>query len=194
MNKEHAVFYTNQLRHGYDCHMPVVDYARERSIQNGAIIVIDMVPGKGADMYNNKTQLEYMKEVFNQLKDKTLTINCGIGENPKRSQDLVGLNTVICNRSSSGSVLRGSVSVSNLYKGQPLIEVIGIRDPIIVMGFDANVCVKSSIFGSNVPASKEKTDHIVGLLDLEKTVITSKVLLEPLNENLNPGYGILTGQ
>ena len=194
MDIEDAVFYTKDLRHGYNCHKSVVDYAKERSIQKGAIIVIDMVPGKGLNKHNNKTQLDYMAEVFNALKKDTLTINCGIGEKPTRIQNLIGLETVICKRPSSGSVLRGSVAENLKYKGKPLIEVIGIRNPIIVMGFDANVCVKSSIFGSDIPSGPNQTDHIVGLLDLEKTVITSKVLLEPLNENLNQGYGILAGQ
>ena len=189
MNKEDAVFYTNDLRHGYNCHTPVVKYAEERSIQNGAIIVIDMDASKGLEKHGDKAQIDYMVEVFNQLKDKTLTISCAIGAGPKRSEKFVALKTEKFSRRASGSVLRGSKSEGPIYMGKDLNAVIENKNPIIVMGFQANFCVQSSIFGSD-----QLGTHIDGLLDIGKTVITSKVLLEPLSANLEQGYGILAGQ
>lgn len=192
MNKEDAVFYTQKLRHGYNCHMPVVKYAKERSIQNGAIIVIDMDDDKGLEKHNGKDQIEYMKEVFNALKKDTLTISCAIeAAEKKRSQKFVEPETVIFTRKYSGSVLRGSKSVGNLHNGKDLEEVIKNKNPIIVMGFDANFCVQSSIFGSHNPQLKM---DINGLLDIGKTVITSKTLLVPINTKLEQGYGVLAGQ
>jgi len=189
MSKEDAVFYTSDLRQGYNCHMPVVKYAVEQLIQKGAIIVIDMDDSKGLEKHGSKAQVDYMVEVFNQLKDKTLTISCAIKAGKKRSEKFVGLKTEKFSRPSSGSVLRGSISEGPVYKEKALTEVIKNKNPIIVMGFDANFCVQSSIFGSD-----QLGKHINGLLDIGKTVITSRVLLVPLSANLEQGYGVLAGQ
>jgi hypothetical protein len=190
MNKEDAVFYSKDLPQGYNCFMPVVKYARERIIKNGAIIVIDMNGVLGQERYDNKSQLEYMLSVFNELKNETLTINCVISADKKpRIMDFLDDNTEKFSRPYSGPILRGSVSEGPVHKGKTLEEVIKNKNPLIVMGCHANFCVQSSIFGSKPP------NQLPGLLDKGKTVITSRALLEPVNSaKLEQGYGILAGQ
>jgi hypothetical protein len=84
-------------------------------------------------------------------------------------------------RSGSGSVLR-------LEPGEGLPYIISrLTDEertVFVMGFHGNFCVHSTIFGS--PAQPA---YIQGLLDYNKTVITSRSVLATEMQPLAPEFG-----
>lgn len=186
-----AVFYNGECPKGYNCHMTVPAYIRQhREFRNGALIVCDMCePNPANDTHEGKSQLEHMQAVFSDLRNDIVTINCRIANKPTRVQNLISLNTQLFVRNSSGSVLRGSTLEGGAIT---LVNRLQGLNPIIIMGFDANMCVHSSIFGSPDPMGVHG-GRLQGLLDMHKTVITSKILLVPLRDKLYPEYGIIAG-
>lgn len=86
----------------------------------------------------------------------------------------------------------------NSFQGTSLADELRGRSigTAIVMGFDANLCVLNTIFGTPEGAEytkegTQKRDYIDGLLDRDLTVITSRVILAAsAGARLAPDYNI----
>jgi hypothetical protein len=67
---------------------------------------------------------------------------------------------------------------------EPKIEALGL-DAVVVMGWDANQCVATAIFGT----VRTDKSYVVGLLDFGLTVVTSRGVLGSNNRDLEPDLG-----
>ncbi|HEY8504416.1 MAG TPA: hypothetical protein VIL46_07515, partial [Gemmataceae bacterium] len=62
---------------------------------------------------------------------------------------------------------------------------------LFVIGFDANQCVKATVFGTLGYTKGGKKEYFGGLLDLGYTVVTSRILLASSGHPLEDEWGPL---
>ena len=202
-----------------------------------ALIIVDMTDEDlGKETHKSKTQRKYMEEVLDEaIKKKMVIIQCVINKAEPlaclKKQTYQSYETYT--RDKSGSVLRGSKQITTKENPPSLSDRLDKLNPIVIMGWDANFCVQSSIFGSKeiikqipVLSSKrtekeldleiekakktgkaligteitnlmykefqeQKIEEVSGLLSMNKTVLTSRVVLVPLKDKLELGFGVI---
>jgi hypothetical protein len=215
-----------------------------KATQTAALIIVDMTSEDlGKETHSNKTQRKYMEEVLNAaIEKKMVVIQCVINKAEPlaclKKQTYQSYETYT--RDKSGSVLRGSEQVTIKKDPPSLSDRLDKLNPILIMGWDANFCVQSSIFGSPEISQEEpvlsskRTDkeiekltgkalktaqktgksltktemdkiiykefqtkkivEVPGLISMNKTVLTSRVVLVPLKDKLESGFGVIAGQ
>jgi len=147
---------------------------------NGVIVLNDNTPEGFTTRYNHRTVAENQAEVLGFACAYGFpVINITTGNNPtldllSREFPSVG-NGLIQYSKISNNACEGTDTKT----GQSLDLVLDTQaweaeKRLVVMGFDANQCVKGTIFGS-LPSNGRP--YIQGLLDLGYTVITSRSLL-----------------
>ena len=172
----------------------VIDYMRglEENGKRAAVMVIDMQATGGVIVLNDKTaegfttRYNHVTVAENQAEVLEFAcaygfpvINVTTGNNPTLDVLSREFPTVGDGLTQYSKVSNNACEGTDVKTHQSLDSVLQAKDfevdgRVVVMGFDANQCVKGTIFGS-LPTGRRP--YFRGLLDLGYTVITSRSVL-----------------